>query len=523
MNRRKLTVYLLMIATICFMGAAHAAVTILKQDGVSTQGQLPLTPGPLLDDFNLGIKRNLWKDITDKAIKDGSGATLDVAYATDPSIVFGAGGRSLQLTYDVNNTESWVSYWSMLGGASLSGYNYVSFWVRSPNNNVLFKIQVRNNSADNDHNSSYVYVTDYLNGGITSTWKKVTIPLDAFANISDWTSMRDISIVFENTQSGWNGSPLNATVYIDNISFGKSFLGYVKLSNFGKKGPAPDTGNITNATGGQGNIIFSSGCAANAYASSTYYTSLPYSLQYNFSGVSGGDTRWVAYYMIIGGGANGFVESGHNYNRYYELAFQIRGATGNEYGIKAELKCAERSTYIFLKGIISSSWSQQRIPLVNFKTSDSNGTPTGTSVNPATLMKCSLTYDYWLYGWNPAHVNTGTIYIDDVQFETQNWAADITAPAKPGVPTASGIGNTVTLTSTASSGSTDPSMENVYFVYYDVSGAHAIAFDYNTEDTTYSVAWDVSGLPSGTYTIRSAAMDAWGNQTVSDAGSYTKP
>jgi len=43
---------------------------------------------------------------------------------------------------------------------------------------------------------------------------EVVIPLDAFMNISNWTSIKDVSIVFENTQSGWKWFTIKRTVYI---------------------------------------------------------------------------------------------------------------------------------------------------------------------------------------------------------------------------------------------------------------------------------------------------------------------
>ena len=528
---RKKTAILCCFAALAIlaMGAGVAyAVQVVAQAGVSAQATRAFTPGALLDDFSQGTSSNLWGGVT--ATYMNSGATINASYVSDTAVVFGSSGKSLQLTYDVTPSTSWASYNTSLGNTNFSagsgyGFKYLSFWVKGSANNILFKIQITNNDSSANTNSASVYVTDYLTGGVTTSWQKVVIPLDAFMNITNWTSIKDMSIVFENSQSGWNGTPLSGTVYIDNISFGKQFLGYLRLNNFNKKGPdinlVHNTACITNATGGQSNIT-AYGATGDAIAASAQYVSSPYSLQLDFSGVSVSTANYVAYYMILGGGSDGWTTAPHDLSAYGQLSFYIKGATGKEYGIKAELQTTNMSTYNYQKNIISSSWSKQVIPFSNFKDGDSNGVPTGNTLAPNMLIKCTLTYGYWIYYWNLNKIDAGTVYLDDVQFEVLNYAPDTTPPAAPSTPTASGSG-LVILSTTASSAATDPTMEFVRFDYsLDQANWKAACYNYDTSSSTYSATWNTSGLSAGAYYLRAVAMDAAGNQAVSSIKTYTK-
>ena len=97
--------------------------------GITAKGAIPITPGPLLDDFNRqGV--NTWGCSTSTVVKSGSGASISVSYPNDTAVAFGAGGRSLQLTYNVTATDSWAAYVTSLGSADISSYNYLSFWVK---------------------------------------------------------------------------------------------------------------------------------------------------------------------------------------------------------------------------------------------------------------------------------------------------------------------------------------------------------------------------------------------------------
>jgi len=108
--------------------------------------------------------------------------------------------------------------------------------------------------------------------------------------------------------------------------------------------------------------------------------------------------------------------------------------------------------------------------------------PSGNTLVPSTITKCSLTYGYWLYYWNPNGVSAGTIYIDDVAIETliicrirhsgrSLSTDDFRQRSRHNAST------------TASSAAADSTMENVRFEYFTGGVWKAVGFDYDTTDS----------------------------------------
>ena len=176
---------------------------------VSASGTVPFSPGPLLDDFR-GAGVNLWRIGTgtfkSKPPAQKAEGFCIASYADNPGTTFGRSGYSLKLDYDVSNFVientkyygSFSGYYSKLGGANISSYKYLSFWVKGAAGGEYFKVELKNNVANANRNHAAVYVTDYLDGGVTNDWQKVTIPLDAFANINNWTSIKEMSDADDN-------------------------------------------------------------------------------------------------------------------------------------------------------------------------------------------------------------------------------------------------------------------------------------------------------------------------------------
>ena len=501
---------------------------------VASQGTIPIKSGPLVDDFDSGASINRWGGTTGTTAS--TGATLNASYLSDLAAVYGAGGHSLQLTYNVSNTGSWAAYFTSLGNASISSYNYLTFRVKGAVGGELFKAELHHANYDytqavgyNNNYRAEVYVTDYLDGGVTTGWQKVVIPLDAFANITDRTAMKELVFTFENTQSVQNGAPTSGTVYIDNISFGKQFLGFVRVDHFGDAVSK-------NSLGGNCSIVSEGATPHGSYAyDNAQFVDYKKSLWFYFQDVwdRTDDHRYVAYVSTVGGGDNGAVPQPRNFSAYNNLTFFCKSTDATITTLKMELHCPTYTNnyyHFFSKkntqDPITTSWKQYVIPLTNFTITGWNGDASVVSSGSiANLGEIVFTRDGWVSSYSDwdQGVYTGAFYIDKVQFEKSGYVPDVTPPAQPSAPAISVNGNIVTLTSTASSRIADPSMEDVYFVYYDGQGVgHTIGYDYDTEDSTYSVTWNTSGFASGNYQVRSSAMDAAGNQNVSTANTYTK-
>ena len=54
----------------------------------------------------------------------------------------------------------------------------------------------------------------YIISGITDEWQKFAIPFEKFRTISDWSSMNELVIVFDDI----NTSPKVGSIYVDQIS-----------------------------------------------------------------------------------------------------------------------------------------------------------------------------------------------------------------------------------------------------------------------------------------------------------------
>ena len=164
---------------------------------------------------------------------DNKPGTLYVAVEHDDGCVMGNAGYAVRLDYDVQNPGEFTYYWIKLGkeatGRSgvtetldLTEYNYLSFWVRGLEEGGNIKVELH---EDTDGSgvftygrdiTAYVYMNAYIKGGIIGQdWRKVTIPLKAFAKISDRSKMLELVFVFENKMGNRKG-----VVYVDEILFG---------------------------------------------------------------------------------------------------------------------------------------------------------------------------------------------------------------------------------------------------------------------------------------------------------------
>jgi len=142
-------------------------------------------------------------------------------------------GYSLKLDYDVSEMGEFSFYWIKLGKElkkdsgitktlNLSGYNYLSFWVKGSTGGESIKVELHED-RDNDGAfyfdrdiTSFVYTSAYIKGGvITKDWQKVLIPFKSFSKIKNWSNIIELVFVFENI-SGIGKS----TVFLDDILFG---------------------------------------------------------------------------------------------------------------------------------------------------------------------------------------------------------------------------------------------------------------------------------------------------------------
>ena len=459
---------------------------------VSAEASAPPNFVLVLDDFNDGAKPNNLGG--GSGVFENNATCSDSIYNGNQDNVYGREGYSLKLNYNVTNPDSYSGYWSALNGMDLSNYKYVSFWVKGEVGGEIFKVELKNNSAS--RNKAYVYLTDYLNIGIASHWQKVLIPLRAFANLGDWTNMKEFCITFENSANELHPS---GTVYVDDIIFGSLEENMLKLDGFNDK-------TLPNAFGGDTGVWSVSGPATDPIATLVsdppgYYKQIHHN--YTPTNHAYGGTWDKFFHANLSSIKNG---DGH-------LKFRAKGtAVGKKFNV--ELKCGsgDANAGEVAKGIwytIPSNWQEFDLPLSSFNL------PTWEN-----MYEFVLVFNDW------ATQVEGDFYIDDIRFEKSGYEPDTVPPSAPSNLKTNGVlvnkgqvfGVNNILSVRADIGGIDGTLEGVRFEFL-IEGTtiwHIIATDYNVSDYDYTALWDTTGLDTvETYSVCAIAQDASGNEATS--------
>jgi len=385
-----------LILSLC--GIVFAQVDRTAEVSVNSVVEEPIVSGPVLDDFNDGGKLNNWGYDTG-AFNSTGASCIDSRDATSPQ----EGAFCLKLDYNVSTSASYAGYWSLLGGENLSIYNSISFWVKGTAGGEFFKIELKNNGTDNNRKSAIVYVTDYLDGGVTTSWQEVTIPFHNFVNLDSWNNMAELVFVFENYQSVTNGSPTNGTIYIDKISFGSSAVDQVRIDYFGDKlGTCALGGNI-------GDMQPSQTPPAPQYSTHSFstneYVSSPSALESTYNVTS---DSWGGQYIIFGGGTDGWTEIPHDFSdyNYVTLWIKVKSGTGNPKILKVEMVDRTNPPFpaVYLKKM-TTDWQEYVIPMSAF-----------AGLDKKNIKKITFVYEDWRIQ-NEGGSKTGVLYIDNLQFE----------------------------------------------------------------------------------------------------------
>ena len=122
-----------------------------------------------------------------------------------------SGGEALVLTYDVSGERQEAGFWYGLSGINLSGYGAVTFWIKGAAGGETAAFGLK----DTLWSEQKLPIEAFLPHGITTSWQRVTIPLDAWASMSNWHEMDNLTFSFH-----WRyGPPFRGTVSIADLSF----------------------------------------------------------------------------------------------------------------------------------------------------------------------------------------------------------------------------------------------------------------------------------------------------------------
>ncbi len=146
----------------------------------------------LIADFNSGQKpNNLGGDFGawDKDPKDFTQSAFESFNAKE---IHGEKGFSMRIDYDVDSPNpAYNGFWMDLKGKDFSNYSKLTFWIKGDKGKgctKVMKLEFKNEIGE----VGKFYVT-----GITEEWKKIEIPYNKFAGITDFSAMKELVIVLE--------------------------------------------------------------------------------------------------------------------------------------------------------------------------------------------------------------------------------------------------------------------------------------------------------------------------------------
>lgn len=124
----------------------------------------------------------------------------------------GKDGCSVQIAYDVISPNvAYNGFWMGLNGLDASEYNKLNFWIKGDAKRgftKVFKVELKNSKGE----VGKTYVT-----GLTKEWQKITLPLSKFKQLTDFTTLKEFVIVFEDRIA----TAKKGAIYIDDMHLSK--------------------------------------------------------------------------------------------------------------------------------------------------------------------------------------------------------------------------------------------------------------------------------------------------------------
>jgi len=155
---------------------------------------------------NLGGDYGIWV-----SNPSDSRAWISFSFARDDA--FGdPSGHALQLDYGFDSaTENQIGFWMKLNGVNVTSHKWLSFYVKGDLKTGYPK-SIRIVLKDQSGQPASFSVS-----GITDQWKKFTVPLSAFSDVKDWSSLGELDIVVDTKGT----KPESGRIFLDHFSFSK--------------------------------------------------------------------------------------------------------------------------------------------------------------------------------------------------------------------------------------------------------------------------------------------------------------
>ena len=195
-TKRKMMVAVIALFAICFSFVIAEAATSEVLIADFDSGEKP---------NNIGGNFGAWD-------KDPADFSQGCSEAFDSKNRHGSKGFSMKLEYDVDSRNAaYNGFWMFLQNFDASKYNNLSFWVKGDGDEgytTVFKLELKNANRQ----VGRYYVTN-----VTDQWQKIVIPLKSFKGVTDFSSLTEFVLVFEDRIA----SNKTGVILIDDISFTK--------------------------------------------------------------------------------------------------------------------------------------------------------------------------------------------------------------------------------------------------------------------------------------------------------------
>ncbi len=167
----------------------------------------------VISDFDTGDKPNNIGGDFGGWDKDPNDDTQGTQMSFEPADALGdPAGYSIRLDYDVDSPNpAYNGFWMKLNGEDATAYNTLNFYVKG-DGKAGFTKRVKIELKDMTNKPS-----PYVVSGITEQWQKVSIPFEKFRRITDWKSLNEFVVVFDDI----NSNPKVGTIYVDHITLSK--------------------------------------------------------------------------------------------------------------------------------------------------------------------------------------------------------------------------------------------------------------------------------------------------------------
>ena len=162
-------------------------------------------------DFDTGDKPNNIGGDFGAWDKDPNDETQGTQMSFEPGDALGdPAGYAIRLDYDVDSPNpAYNGFWMKLNGEDATAYHTLNFYMKGSAEQPFTK-RVKIELKDMSNKPSPYIVT-----GLTDQWQKFSIPFEKFRRVTDWTSMNEFVVVFDDI----NSSPKAGTVYLDHVTF----------------------------------------------------------------------------------------------------------------------------------------------------------------------------------------------------------------------------------------------------------------------------------------------------------------